>query len=297
MSDVKPRQVVRPLLLLITLYSSLFTSSCGAVRRMAANQIIGQLQALSAVAERQTDLALLRDAAPTSLLLLEAMVEQNPEHRDLLVLACRSFAGYAQAFLERTDPSRASAMYIKARDFGLRALKTHRGFAKALEKGEAFDLAVRRLDKEDMDAMFWTLTAWAAYVNLHLMDVDSLFDLPDVRALLFRVNQVDPDYFFSSPRVFLGVFYATLPAVAGGGADQARLQFEEALKATQGRFLMIRVLRAQYYDTLMNDEKQFDEDLRAVLEAPDELLPEAGVLNQLAKQMAADLQKRKDEIF
>lgn len=264
---------------------------------MAANQIVGQLQALSTVAERQTDLALLRDAAPTSLLLLEALVEQNPEHRDLLVLACRSFAGYAQAFLERTDPARASAMYIKAKDFGLRALKTNRGFDKALDGGEPFDLAVRRLGKGDMDGMFWTLAAWAAYVNLHLSDIDSLFDLPDVRALLFRVNQVDPDYFYSSPRAFLGVFYATLPAVAGGGAEQARFQFEETLKATQGRFLMAFVLRAQFYDTLVNDEKQFDEDLRKVLEAPDDILPEAGVLNQLAKQMAADLQKRKDELF
>lgn len=188
-------------------------------------------------------------------------------------------------------------MFIRARDFGLRALRTNREFAKALAGGEPFDLAVKRLGPADMDAMFWTLAAWAAYVNLHLNDVDSLFDLPDVRALLFRVNQVDPDYFYSSPRTFLGLFYATLPAMAGGGAEESRRQFEDALKATQGRFLMVFVLRAQYYDTLVNDEKQFDEDLRKALDAPDDILPEAGVMNQLAKQMAAELQKRKDELF
>lgn len=285
------------LLLLLTVCGSLLTSSCGVIRRMAASRMVEQLETLAAVVERQTDLELLKEAAPASLILMEALVDQNPDRRDLLVLTCRSYTGYAQAFLDRTDPSRASALYLKARDFGLRALRLNRRFETALEGGEDFDRAVRLLDDSDLEAMFWTLSAWAAYVNLHLYEVESLFDLPDLRALLFRVNEIDPDYYFGSPRIFLGVFYSTLPSIAGGGAEQARSAFEDALRSTGGRFLLVRVMRARYYATLIGDEQLFEQDLEIVMETPSESFPEAGLLNEVAKRMAEDFLKRKDELF
>ena len=62
------------------------------------------------------------DALPTSLLLLEGMIETNPSNRDVAVLASMLYFSYAFAFVESEDPVRASDLYDRGRELGWHAL-------------------------------------------------------------------------------------------------------------------------------------------------------------------------------
>jgi hypothetical protein len=61
--------------------------------------------------------------------------------------------------------------------------------------------------------------------------------------------------------------------------------------------LLFHVLYAQYYCRQMLDEECFVEHLNQVLEAPDDLLPELRLWNEVARDKAAYLLEIRDELF
>jgi hypothetical protein len=61
--------------------------------------------------------------------------------------------------------------------------------------------------------------------------------------------------------------------------------------------LLVPLLEAQYYAVQVQDRALFTERLQHVLEAPETLLPEQGLLNAVARHRAALLLRRIAELF
>jgi hypothetical protein len=61
--------------------------------------------------------------------------------------------------------------------------------------------------------------------------------------------------------------------------------------------LLVPLLEAQYYAVQVQDRALFTERLQQVLEAPETLFPEQGLLNAVARHRAAILLRRIDELF
>src|SRR5215831_6428120 len=155
--------VVRALLLGLT-----FASATGCVRRYAINKLGDALARSGDVYASDDDPELIQSAAPFSLKLIESLVTESPRHSGLLLAASRGFTQYAYAFvqeqadeIEDQDFARATALrgrartlYLRARDYGLRALDVkHHGFRNALQKSSG---AVSMLSKDDVPALYWT---------------------------------------------------------------------------------------------------------------------------------------------
>ena len=104
--------------------------SCS-IRKMAVNTLADSLASGADVFLTDDDPELIRDAMPFALKTIEALIEEAPDNRGLLVAACRGFAGYAYFFVQtdadlleyddyraaRAGRERALRLYLRARDY------------------------------------------------------------------------------------------------------------------------------------------------------------------------------------
>ncbi|MBI4425370.1 MAG: hypothetical protein HY554_16695, partial [Elusimicrobia bacterium] len=148
----------------------------------------------------------------------------------------------------------------------------------------------------DAGALFWAGYGWAGWINLSKDSPDAVADLPKVVAVMERVQELSPGFYFGGPDLFLGSYYAIRPRLLGGDPAKSKAHFEAALRLSAGRFLMAKVLYAQYYAVAAQDPELFRQVLGETLEAsPD--LPHARLANAVAKLKAKRLMERTDELF
>lgn len=131
------------------------------------------LSSTASAFSRDNDPEFVRLAAPSTLKMVEMLLDDNPSHPGLLMTACSGFTQYAYGFLqvegEMLEPptgapaqelrARGSAMYARARDYCGRALEVRHSQARdtlARTPGPLLASAVRA----DVPALYWTAVAW-----------------------------------------------------------------------------------------------------------------------------------------
>src|SRR5262249_20030680 len=130
-----------------------------------------------------------------------------PEHEGLLLALCKGFTQYSYAYVQsdgdllvNSDYARATALherafhlYVRARDYGLRALALrHKGIADSLRLDP--DRAVGVLTSRDVPALFWTAASWGSAIAMGKDRPEMLADLPAIRALVNRGLALDEAY-------------------------------------------------------------------------------------------------------
>jgi len=85
--------------------------------------------------------------------------------------------------------------------------------------------------------------------------------------------------------------------VLGGNFDKSLQHFDRAREITNGKLLIPDLLQAQYLARQMQDRNDFHQRLTGIISAPDNLMPELGLQNQIAKRKAALLLKKESEWF
>ena len=58
----------------------------------------------------ECDLDLARQSLPAQLKLMEGLLKDAPQNREILTALCMGFTGYAMLFVEEEDPERASGL-------------------------------------------------------------------------------------------------------------------------------------------------------------------------------------------
>jgi hypothetical protein len=261
---------------------------------------------------REGDVRLAEQALASNLKLIEVLLQTSPEDPDLLLLASQGFAAYTFAFVEekiathRADPElaglereRARRLYLRARDYGLRMLHLRdESFATALHADlPTFREALTVLQKQEVPALFWTAYGWAGSINWSRDRPEMVADLPRVVAMMHRVLELDETYFYAGPHLFFGVYYASRSPTLGGDPSRAKFHLDRALELTGGNFLLGRLFIADPYAVQIQDRTLFEAQVRLILDAPDDLLPEQRLMNQIAKARARLLRERIDELF
>ena len=246
----------------------------------------------------EPDLQIAEPALSANLKLLEGFHRADPKNKAILEMLTQGFAGMALAFLEDEAPERASAIYLRARDYGLKRLNFTKAFKDGIpEKESAFVERLKYLKKEDLPALFWTAFSWAGWVNLNRDDPQAVFDLSKVKAMMDRVLELDENFFFGSAHLFWGSTFGSIPPMLGGSPDKAKMHFDKAIAISDGRFLIAKVYYAQFYAVTTLDEALFDQLLNDVINAPNNILPGYELLTTVAKQKATKLMAKKDDIL
>lgn len=244
---------------------------------------------------------------------LEVFNFQNPSNKNYLNLLARSYATYAFGFFETRmvqyqfkEPDkynmyadRAKNFYKKGKLYGMDLLKRKdEGLVKAMSKG--LDHVRKKMNgyaRHEIEPVFWTAFNWGSFINLSKDDITVVADLPIVEAMMARIVQVYPGFYFGAPHLFYGVYYASRPAMLGGDPKKALTSFENAAKVTQGRNLMVYALQAQFLAVQTMDRGLFDEMLAKINAGSVEALPEQRLANALAKQRAKYLQENSPQYF
>jgi hypothetical protein len=161
----------------------------------------------------------------------------------------------------------------------------------------AFQHGLASVQKSDVTALAWTGANWARWLSLNLNSPAAIAEMPRVEALLDRLLELDPKFEHGLPHALRGSYDALRPQMFGGNPERARREFEAAMQVSQRRMLLYLVFYAEFYCRQVLDEECFARTLDEVVAAPDTLLPDARLLNEIGRQRAVQLRQRQSEWF
>lgn len=246
---------------------------------------------------RSVDVDLMKEAIPASLIQLDGFIVAAPNDK-LILRGAEAYFGYANAFVEDTDKKRASLLYLKAREYGLRVLRENGEFAKTLDGPEpAFKEMLKDFGASDVPALFWTSNSWLAWIGINSDDPQALMDLPKVIDMLERVIELDERFYFGSAHAALGAYYASLPKMFGDKTAIAKQHFDKAFEISGGKFLFMYYLYAKFYAYQIQDRDLFVKTLEMIMATPSDKYPEMAFANEVAKRKAKFLLDNVDTYF
>ena len=286
------------LLLLSLLSFFLFCMACAPFKPARVKAVALTAEDVAKAAAKQSDPTIVRTGSPAYLMLIDGLIEAYPENRELLIAGCRAYLSYASSFLEDTYLDKAAPLYAKAKNYGFRGLSENGDFQEAVAGDlDRFIDFLDQYEKEDVAALFWTTSSWVNWINLNSDSIEALAEMPMLEATMQRILALDGEFYYGSPHLLMGAYLAAKPAIIGGNIDEAKEHFDQALTLGEGKFLMAKVLFAEYYARRVRDRALFEETLQEVLAAPVDTVPELTLSNVLAQEKARKLLEQADEYF
>jgi len=272
-------------------------SACLPNKKLTVGATATLLQEVASASSKQSDLRILREGMPAYLMLMDGMIQAWPDNDQLLIAGAESYSSFASLFVEDQDEAYARVLYARGKEYALRSLEI-RGLKNPVERPfDEFKEALRRLGKKDVPYLFWSATCWANWIRLNLDSMEALSELPKVEWMMRKVLELDEEFYYGGPHLFMGIWYASRPKMAGGDLQKAQEHFTKALELGQGKFLMAYVYYAKYYARKMMDKELFISTLQKVLETPAETSPNLILANTVAKQEAKELLSRVGDYF
>ena len=259
--------------------------------RLALNATSSLIPNLTRAFFEECDLELAKQSLPAELKLMEGLLKNAPQNKEILTALCMGFTGYAMLFVEEEDPERASRLYLRARRYGLRAMDMEN-----LDH-QAVLARLGTIDKERIEPLFWVTMSWNGWINLNLDKPTALGELSAAQECLNRVIEIDPEYFYGSPYIINGSMLAARPKILGGNAAKAKEFFTKAMATTNGKFFLAQYYYAKYYAVRVQDKELFLGLIEEVEQAPLDQLKEACLINSAIKEKMKGLKEMADELF
>ena len=277
--------MLRSHLRFVLLLAAVALCACGNVMRKATNQFADNL---TTAILNEDDPGTVRDGVPAYLLLIDGMLQSDPENSDALLAAAKLYGAYAGGFVD--SPERAQRLANRAYEYAHRALcLREKELCAGLDKPfDAYTAALDASNSKDVATIYGFAAAWAGRIQVNSSDWNAIADLPKLQSLLLRVASIDPHYDDGGAYLYLGVINSIRPASLGGKPDEGKAYFDKALELSAGRNQMVRVLYAQFYARLVFDQALHDKLLNEVLTA-DPHAPRLTLINTLAKLKARAL--------
>ena len=251
---------------------------------------------LSAAILNSDDPAMIRDGAPSYLILIDSLVAGSPDNAALLAQSAELYSAYAGAFVE--DPVRAARLNSKAKAQILRATCRSLKNACGLESRDfdEFSAWVDAQGPSSVPALYNLGSIWAGWIQGNSSDFAAIAQLGRVKALIQRVADLDPEHANGGAFLYLGVFETLLPPAMGGRPELGRRHFERALTISNERNLIVKVMMANQYARLIFDRELHDRLLQEVL-AADVQAPGLTLMNTVAQERAQLLLDSADDYF
>ena len=274
--------------------TGLTASGCGYARSRLAESLMADVAAATA---KHDDVTLVSQAVPTFLLLLEGMIEDDPDNPGLRTEAAKGYTSYG-VLVEAEDPERARRVYRRAMDHGRRAMMRNDRAAAFLDSPyPEFTSITEVLEKKDLETVFWAASAWGAWISLNTGSMAALAGLPRVILLMEWVLEQDETYQDGSAHIVLGIYYAAMPPMLGGQPENARFHFERALELTEEQSAIVFVQMARFYAVQQFDRELYVSLLERALAIPADSAPELTLQNEAAHRQARRLLLETDDIF
>jgi hypothetical protein len=277
----------------LTVTAAFALAACASMVASAGSGLAGNL---NKAILNQDDPQLVRDGAPAYLLMLDSFVEGAPDNETVLAAAAELYSAYGVVFVD--DPVRARKLTTRGRDYGRRAVCAaeealcgiwdlpYAGFVEQLQAASV----------DQVPALYTFGLSWMAWIQAHSDDFAALAKLPQVQAVLHRVQALDRAYEESNIEHFLAVLNTIRPPALGGDFAAGLAHYQRAQRVSNDRDLSIKVDYARYYARTLYDRELHDRLLQDVLAADPEA-PGLTLFNTLAQEEARELLASADDYF
>ncbi len=251
---------------------------------------------LSGAILNQDDPETVKAAVPSYMVLLDSLVESNPDDADILAAGATLYASYGAVFAD--DPVRAKRLTRRARDYAQRAMCAEYGDACNWrdQTYDEFTASVSGVGAEKADYLYTYGFATLAYLRAHSDDWNSLAELPQAEALFDHYLAIAGDDINQATYVYVGILQTLRPPALGGKPELARANFEKAIELSDGRDLSAKVEFAKGYAKTLYERELHDQLLTEVI-AADPYADGLTLSNVLAKEEAAVLLLEADDYF
>jgi hypothetical protein len=282
--------------ILVLLLPFVFVTGCISSQQIVTEKAPALFRQIALSANRQSDVVLVRQGIPAYIMLIDGMVQSYPGNKDLLLAGAQAYSAYA-AVLQEDEQDRAAHLNEKAKRYALQALELTPPFKDTLGKPlDVFQKTLEETGKKDAPTLFWVGNIWGSWIA-GSEGAEAMADLPWVEALIERVLQLDPGYYYGGAHLFKAILLSARPEQFGGNRKKAEEHFKRARAYGEGNFLMTDVYYAQYYARQTLDRGLFVSTLKRVLETPADIEPDLTLANTLAQRKAKKLMSQVDELF
>lgn len=221
----------------------------------------------------------------------KAVAESDTNHYEAMVYLARGYYLLADAHLENMDEKKKN--WETSVSWGEKAMITNPEFKKAVvDRKESVTDAVNQLTLAQINALYWSaasLGKWAKNSGI----ATTLKYKSQIKRMIERVGELNPDYFYGAVYRYWGVYYAVAPGFAGGSMEKSLENFQKSFNVANN-YLGTHVLYAENYASKQGDRELFKKELDFVLKAKPEsipeLLPEQILEQKKAKRMLADME-------
>ncbi len=283
--------LLRYLLLAVVVLS--LTACPGRAMNSAAKSVA---EGLNRAIVNHDDVVTVQDGLPTYLLVVDGLIESNPENVDLLMAGAKLYSIYSTSFVN--DSTRARRMASRGHRYGQRlfCLELDDLCDAAQESFDEFISELKDTDDDKLEVLYTVASAWASWIQAHSGDWNAIADLPKVQAIMEHVVREDEKIDHGNAHLYLGVLATQLPPDLGGRPGVGREHFERAISLSDGQNLIAKVLYARQYARLVFDREMHDRLLNEVISAPADVQG-LTLSNILAKQQAEQLLAGADDYF
>jgi predicted anti-sigma-YlaC factor YlaD len=300
---------LRRAFMLVLVFFTILCNGCS-IKKVAMNHLGDALANGGSTFSSDNDPEMIKAAAPFSLKLMESVLDESPQHTGLLLALSSGFTQYAFVFVvqeaEETEENdlarameahaRALRLYLRARDYGLRALDTrHTGFSIALNNDP--EKAVQNLEKKDVPYAYWTAVSWAGAISMAKDSADLIADLPKVEALIDRALVLDETYDYGAIHSFLIAYDMNRASGTGDPEERARKHFARAVELSNRQQAGPYVTLAESVSLPKQAKEEFKRSLEEALVINVDAKPEWRLANVVMQRRARWLLQRTDKLF
>ena len=276
---IKYQQIA--LLTVLIFATTLFSSFSSLITSVCVRPAVSNLQ-------KQSDIELVCEGASSYLLMIDSMIESDPNNKELLKIGAQSYAGSVAALQACDSPKeRLKTLSNKSARYGKSLLST----MLPIDGGdqEKIEAALEKRSSADAHYLFWGSYGWLAWIEQQQGSPAALADLVTVEKIMTRLLELDDTVEQGGPHLFFGVLFGSKPQMIGGDPEQSRYHFERALEISNRSFLMAHVLFAATYSRMVFDQDLHDNLLEEVLTFDLDQVPDNRLSNQIAKRRAQEL--------
>ncbi|MHB0970627.1 MAG: TRAP transporter TatT component family protein [Thermoanaerobaculia bacterium] len=289
---------------------ALLVSGCS-IQSLATKKVADTLAGAGTTWSSDDDPALVGDALPFSLKLMESVLAETPKHEGLLLATARGFTQYAYGWVAqeadelRDDDyaaseaaaARARSLYLRANRYAMRALEVrHPGIeARLLANPTA---AVGEFRTDDVPLMYWTAAPWALAITLSKDDPETVANLPVVEALIDRAMQLDESFDGGALHSFLVSCEMNRPGIGKDEAlARAKKHFDRAVELSGNQLAGPFVSYVESVSIPGENLAEFNTLVDRALAVDIDARPEWRLQNILAQRRALWLRSRVGDLF
>lgn len=277
-------------------------------KKMILNQFDGVFDSIENVYLTDDDPQLIKESFPFNLKIIEILLDQNPDNREMLLTAMSSFSMYSFGFVME-DAEKVSLgdyqsgidLYKRANNLFNRALK-YGLLGMELKYPEIHDWLNKREDNnpfelEDMSYLYWLSATIGGTVSSSQGNPKYVVDLPKVGWLLEKAMDLDEDWNNGALYSAMISYTMSRPDAVENREQLAREYFNKAVEASKNKDCSLYVTLAESVCVKKQYKAEFVELLNYVTKFDIETAKESKLSNTMAQSRAKWLLSRIDELF